>query len=93
LLDKVIAYVKDKGLNLNVLTNALKFVVYYFPLQLHIPFVGWLWACTRTMKTNDENTYLSLNSSKEHKNLDKITRCFLKKNMKYVNKNANKSLF
>ncbi len=40
LLDKVIAYVKDKGSNLNILTNALTSVVYYSPLQLACPFVG-----------------------------------------------------
>jgi len=40
LLDKVITYVKDKGSNLNTLTNALTNVVYYSPLQLACPFVG-----------------------------------------------------
>jgi hypothetical protein len=29
---------------------------------------------TRTMKTNDEKTYLSLNPNIEHRNQDKITR-------------------
>jgi hypothetical protein len=37
-LNKVIAYVKDKSSNLNTLTNVLKFMVFYFPLQLP-PFV------------------------------------------------------
>ncbi len=37
-LNKVIAYVKDKSSNLNTLTNVLKFMVFYFPLQL-LPFV------------------------------------------------------
>jgi hypothetical protein len=32
LLDKVIAYVKDKGSNLNFLTFALNFVVYCYSL-------------------------------------------------------------
>jgi hypothetical protein len=33
-LNKVIAYVKDKSSNLNTLTNVLKFIVFYFPIQL-----------------------------------------------------------
>lgn len=33
-LNKVITYVKDKSSNLNTLTNVLKFMVFYFPLQL-----------------------------------------------------------
>jgi hypothetical protein len=37
-LNKVIAYVKDKSSDLNTLTNVLKFMVFYFPLQLP-PFV------------------------------------------------------
>jgi hypothetical protein len=37
-LNKVIAYLKDKSSNLNTLTNVLKFMVFYFPLQLP-PFV------------------------------------------------------
>jgi hypothetical protein len=40
LFDRVIAYVKYKGFNLNTLTNTLTSVVYYFPLQLACPFVG-----------------------------------------------------
>ncbi len=40
LLDKVIVYVKDKGSNLNTLTNALTSVVSCSPLQLACPFVG-----------------------------------------------------
>jgi hypothetical protein len=38
LLDKVIVYVKNKGSNLNTLTNVLKFVV-FCSLQLLAPFV------------------------------------------------------
>lgn len=34
LLNKVITYVKDKSSNLNTLTNVLKFIVFYFPIQL-----------------------------------------------------------
>jgi hypothetical protein len=40
LINKVITCVKNKGSNLNTLTNALTSVVYYFPLQLACPFVG-----------------------------------------------------
>jgi hypothetical protein len=39
LLDKVIAYIKDQGLNLNILTYGLTFVVSCFALQLACPFV------------------------------------------------------
>jgi hypothetical protein len=38
LLEKIITYVKRKGLNLNTLTNALKSIVYCFLLQLPTPF-------------------------------------------------------
>jgi hypothetical protein len=34
LLNKVIAYVKDKSSNLDTLTNVLKFMIFYFSLQL-----------------------------------------------------------
>jgi phage-related protein len=40
LLDKVIAYVKDKGSNINTFAFALNFVVSCFSLQLPCPFVG-----------------------------------------------------
>ncbi len=40
LFDKVITYVKDKGCNLNTLTNALTSVVSCSPLQLACPCVG-----------------------------------------------------
>jgi len=40
LFDKVITYVKDKGCNLNTLTNALTNVVSCSPLQLACPCVG-----------------------------------------------------
>ncbi len=40
LLDKIIAYVKDEGSNLNTLINALKSVVSYSPFQLPTPFMG-----------------------------------------------------
>ncbi len=46
---------------------------------------------TRTMKINDEKTYLSLNPNIKHRNQDKITIAY-KKNMKCVNKRANKFL-
>jgi hypothetical protein len=39
LLDKVIIYIKNEGSNLNTLTNALKYVVSCFPLQLSTLFV------------------------------------------------------
>jgi len=39
LLDKIITYVKNKGLNLNTLTNVLKSIVYCSLLQLPTPFV------------------------------------------------------
>lgn len=45
LVDKTIAYVKDEGLNLNTLTNALKSIVSCCPLQLLAPFVGSFWPC------------------------------------------------
>jgi hypothetical protein len=40
LFGKVITYVKDKGCNLNTLTNALTSAVSYSPLQLACPCVG-----------------------------------------------------
>jgi hypothetical protein len=40
LLDKVIAYVKDEGSNLNILTFALTSIVSCFALQQACPFVG-----------------------------------------------------
>jgi hypothetical protein len=45
LVDKTIVYDKDEGLNLNTLTNALKFIVSCCPLQLLAPFVGSFWPC------------------------------------------------
>jgi hypothetical protein len=39
LTDKVIAYVKDEGINLNSFTTALTFIVSCEPLQLPQPFV------------------------------------------------------
>jgi hypothetical protein len=45
LVDKTIVYVKDEGLNLNTLTNALKSIVSCCPLQLLAPFVGSFWPC------------------------------------------------
>jgi hypothetical protein len=39
ILDKVIAYVKDEGSNLNTLTNALTSVVSYFPFNWHAHFL------------------------------------------------------
>jgi len=38
--NQVIAYVKDKGLNLNTQTSILTYVVFYFSLWLACPFVG-----------------------------------------------------
>jgi len=40
LLDKVIAYVKDEGFNLNILIFALTYIVSRFALQLTCQFVG-----------------------------------------------------
>jgi hypothetical protein len=40
LLDKVIAYVKDGGFNLNILIFALTYIVFCFAFQLACPFVG-----------------------------------------------------
>jgi hypothetical protein len=40
LLDKLIAYVKDKGSNMNTLINALKSIVSYSHFQLPTPFIG-----------------------------------------------------
>ncbi len=40
LLDKVIAYVKDGGSNLNILIFALIYIVSCFALQLACQFVG-----------------------------------------------------
>ncbi len=40
LLDKIIAYVKNEGSNLNTLINALKSIVSYYPFQLLTPFIG-----------------------------------------------------
>jgi hypothetical protein len=41
LLNKIIVYVKNKGLNLNTLIKGLKYIVYVYcsPLQLLAPFV------------------------------------------------------
>lgn len=44
LLDKGIAYVKDEGLNLNMLTNSLKSIVSCSPFLLPTPFVGFCFA-------------------------------------------------
>jgi hypothetical protein len=41
LTKKVIAYVKDEGINLNFLTTAFIFIVSCEPLQLPQPFVGF----------------------------------------------------
>ncbi len=43
------------------------------------------------MKMNDEKTNLSLNPNTKHKNQDKPEE-YINKNMKCVNKSANKSL-
>jgi hypothetical protein len=40
LLDKVIAYVKNEGSKLSILTFALIYVVYYSTIQLACPFIG-----------------------------------------------------
>jgi hypothetical protein len=45
LVDKTIVYDKDESLNLNTLTNDLKFIVSCCPLQLFAPFVGSFWPC------------------------------------------------
>jgi hypothetical protein len=39
LKNKVIAYVKDKGTNLNFFTTTFTFVMFYESLQLYQPFV------------------------------------------------------
>jgi hypothetical protein len=45
LVDKTIVYDKVEGLNLNTLTNALKFIVSCCPFQLLAPFVRSFWPC------------------------------------------------
>jgi hypothetical protein len=46
LLDKLIAYVKDKGGNLSTLAQALTFVVNCGPLALVVPWLGIMyWPC------------------------------------------------
>jgi hypothetical protein len=40
LCNKVIAYVKDEGANLNTLTNVLTRIVSYVPLMLPQPYAG-----------------------------------------------------
>jgi hypothetical protein len=40
LLDKVIAYVKNEGFNLNILISTLTYIVSYFAFQLACQFVG-----------------------------------------------------
>ncbi len=44
LLDKGIAYVKDEGSNLNMLTNALKLIISCSPFLLPTPFAGLCFA-------------------------------------------------
>jgi len=39
LLNKVITYVRNESSSLNTLTNVVKYVVSYSPLQLSTPFV------------------------------------------------------
>jgi hypothetical protein len=53
LLEKIIAYVKNEGSNLNTLTNALTSVVFYSPLQLACPFVGSCFGHAMFFATND----------------------------------------
>jgi hypothetical protein len=58
---RIIAYVKDEGGNLNTMTNALTFIVYYEALGLQTPFVVSCWGhamskCTQ-YATNDAKVF------------------------------------
>ncbi len=61
LLNKVITFVKDKGVNLCMMTTILKNIIFYDMLDLPTPFVGTCWghALSKATQyaTNDNKVY------------------------------------